>query len=96
MLMTAVGHAISGLGVLLFLVGAGYWILFFLHDNRRRVMLRKSPWGLLGNLTILGPLVFAVGQALVGMAQRPVLETPGRSTEPAASLSQAPHDLRQR
>jgi hypothetical protein len=60
----------SGFGILIFLVGSGYWLWYFLHQNRVRVMLRNSPWSLVGNLTVVGMLVIAIGRTLVELARR--------------------------
>ena len=63
--MIVAGHILSGLGLLLFLIGAGYWAGYSLafQKNRFAVVRNRSNWHLLGNLTIIGMLVYVAGRA---------------------------------
>src|SRR5262249_29099100 len=63
-IMIVAGDVTSTLGIMLFLVGVGYWIWFFRQSSRITVMRRQSRWDLLGNLTVVGLSVFALGRAL--------------------------------
>jgi hypothetical protein len=63
--MRVAGIIVSGLGILLFMIGNAYWTCFFMGTIRRRVELSRLPWALLGNLTVVGQLVFAAGQTLM-------------------------------
>jgi hypothetical protein len=64
-----VGNIISGLGIAMNLIGCGYWIWygFAFEKNRFAVIRSRSPWHLLGNLTVIGILIFAAGRVLVAM-----------------------------
>jgi hypothetical protein len=62
-----VGNIISGLGIAMNLIGCGYWYGFAFEKNRFAVIRSRSPWHLLGNLTVIGILIFAAGRVLVAM-----------------------------
>ena len=68
--MELAGYMVSAVGVLLFVIGCGYWIWFCSGRNYVRAVRRKSPWDFLGNLTVVGLLVFAAGRALAAIASR--------------------------
>ena len=58
------GNILSGVGVVLFQIGAGYW-LWFLSPGGRIAKLRSgSSWHMIGDLTIVGMLAFAAGRVL--------------------------------
>jgi hypothetical protein len=57
---------VSGVGGVLFLIGSGYWLWFSYPRNRLTKLRRRSPWHLLGNLTVVGLLIFALGRILAG------------------------------
>ena len=67
--MIVAGHILSGLGFLLFLTGAGYWAwyLFAFQKNRIAAIRNRSHWHLLGNLTIIGMIVYLAGRTLAGI-----------------------------
>jgi hypothetical protein len=62
--MLRVGDLVSGIGVLLFLIGAGFWQWFLWPKARIAKLRSRSPWHLLGNLTVIGVLVFVAGRIL--------------------------------
>jgi hypothetical protein len=64
--MIALGHILSVIGLLLFLIGAGYWVLYLFpsHKTRLAAIRSQNRWHLLGNLTIIGMLVYTAGRAL--------------------------------
>ena len=68
--MKIMGDFVSGFGILLFLIGYGYWHWFLFHTSRYTVIRWKCLWHLLGNLTVVGLLAFVLGRALVESAQR--------------------------
>jgi hypothetical protein len=57
---------VSGVGILLFLVGSGYWLWFASLRGKIAKLRSGSPWNLLGTLTVIGLLVFAAGRMLAG------------------------------
>lgn len=62
--MAVLGDLISGAGVILFIIGAGYWLWFGYQKNKLALIRSRSPWHLLGNLTVIGMLVFVLGRML--------------------------------
>lgn len=70
--MAVAGNAVSILGIVLWLVGAGWWVWFVCAQRRRMTVLRRpTALDLLSILSFVGLLVFAAGRALVTVAQRP-------------------------
>jgi hypothetical protein len=58
------GNVVSGFGIALFLIGSVYW-LWLLSPPRGIAKLRsRSRWHLMGNLTVVGLIVFVLGRAL--------------------------------
>jgi hypothetical protein len=59
---------VSGLGVVLSVIGGLYWIWFgsAFQSNRLAAIRSRSPWHLLGNLTIAGMLIFVIGRVMAG------------------------------
>jgi hypothetical protein len=57
---------VSGVGVVLFLIGSGYWVWFLSPRHRVAKLRSRSAWHLLGNLPVVGMLVFAAGRMLAG------------------------------
>jgi hypothetical protein len=62
--MLNLGDIVSGVGVILFLIGAVYWLWFLTHKGRNAKLRSRSLWHLLGNLTIVGMLEFVAGRML--------------------------------
>ena len=65
-MMINTADIVSGVGVVLFLIGSGYWLWFLSPKGRIAKLSSRSAWRLLGNLTVVGILVFAVGRMLAG------------------------------
>jgi hypothetical protein len=66
--MIIAGNIVSALGLILNLIGCGYWVWygFAFQENRFAVIRSKSPWHLLGNLAVIGIVIFAAGRAMAG------------------------------
>jgi hypothetical protein len=62
--MIIAGNIISGFGLMLSVIGSGYWVWYgcAFEKNRFAAVRNVSPWGLLGNLTVIGMLVFVAGR----------------------------------
>lgn len=67
--MVIAGNLVSTLGIILWLIGVGWWLWFFAQENRATIIRRRSAWNLLSNLSFLGLLIFAAGRALVAVSQ---------------------------
>jgi hypothetical protein len=66
--MKIAADMVSGLGVVLSVIGGLYWVRFgsALQSNRLAVIRSRSPWHLVGNLTIVGMLIFVIGRVIAG------------------------------
>ena len=64
MAIFSAGNMVSGFGILLFLIGSGYQIWYVSPRKRLAKIRSRSHWHLLGNLTVVGMLVFVAGRAL--------------------------------
>jgi hypothetical protein len=63
---TWAADVISGLGIALWLVGAGYWVWFAMPGGRIAKIRDRTPRRYLGCLSVLGLLVFVLGRMLAG------------------------------
>ena len=62
--MLSAANIVSAIGVVLFVIGAGYWVWSGLNRNRIAMLRGRGPIHLLGTLTVIGMFVLVLGRIL--------------------------------
>jgi hypothetical protein len=64
--MVILGDIVSGFGIALFGIGSAYWLWLLSPPGRIAKLRIHSRWHLLGNLSVVGLVVFVMGRTLAG------------------------------